>query len=165
MKRFVELLRPFVIQKTTSTTLEDFSVVAKWQQQAKERFSPLVMERGLILWSAAADADCIGGRIVIGAATWSSVDMRLLDELADTVSAGRAGDDRIEVFHFDENANAAATQADLDGRIPGLKLSSIFEPPIVGWWQDGAHRRSLWGFEAVRFLIERYRLSMNLAAR
>ncbi len=78
-----------------------------------------------------------GVRVLIGVATWSGYDMRLLDVIAETIARDPGKAPTVEVF----NTAACKQHSDFREYIP--KLGDVLQVPVVGVWRDG--RLEKWG--------------------
>jgi hypothetical protein len=114
------------------------------QQRAVEGEFPAVVARTpLRLWTPDSRIPAGGTRLVIGVATWSGYDMRLLDVLAEALSRRQASDfPVVEVF----NTADCRDHRDFARYIPNL--GSVLQTPVVGIWRDGRFEWSGQGYEA-----------------
>lgn len=81
----------------------------------------------LTLWAYGAPIPSTGRFLLVGVATWSGYDMKLLDILEQSIG----GPDVIGVFDTAE----CKSDEDFDARIPGI--GTVFQPPVVGLWEQG----------------------------
>jgi len=81
----------------------------------------------LRLWSKQDRVPTRGRFLLVGVATWSGYDMKLLDALEQTDS----GPDLIGVF---DTADCKSNE-DFNSRIPGI--GDVFQMPAVGLWENG----------------------------
>lgn len=90
-------------------------------------------------------------RVLIGVATWSQHDMKLLDELERKLSDSPIAGDRVEIFDISD------TRAEeFDKYIPGI--GRVFQTPILGIWEKGILVAARSGARARDLLVERYEL-------
>ena len=75
-----------------------------------------------------------GVRFLIGVATWSHQDMRLLDNIEKALLEHKYDNDRVDVFDFWSECH---TQEELDRYIPGMDIGAIYHSPVVGRWENG----------------------------
>ena len=140
MTRFTQLLAPSGIDVPSSQ-----------QEYARKQFPELVSRSNLRLWKPGDEIPNNKPRLLLGVATYSDSDMRLLDALDERVGVGT--EERVDVF----NVLDCKSQSDFAKYVPGI--SRVFQSPVVGVWEDGTLKRSLSGSEARHFLIDRYKLS------
>lgn len=81
----------------------------------------------LTLWAKHDAAPTTGRFLLVGVATWSGYDMKLLDALEHSVG----GPDVIGVFDTAE----CKSDEDFESRIPGV--GPVFQTPVVGLWEQG----------------------------
>jgi len=113
------------------------------QQRAVEHEFLAVLARApLRSWSPGSAIPASGTRLVIGVATWSGYDMRLLDVIAEAMSRQTSGAPVVEVF----NTADCREQRDFARYVPNL--GSISQTPVVGVWRDGQLEWSGQGHEA-----------------
>jgi hypothetical protein len=113
------------------------------QQRAVEQEFPAVVARTpLRWWSPDSGVPARGTRLVIGVATWSGYDMRLLDVIVEALSRRQAGHPVVEVF----NTADCREPSDFDRHIPNL--GTVLQTPVVGVWHDGQLEWSGQGYEA-----------------
>lgn len=140
MHRFTQLLAPSGID-----------VPSNQQEYARKQFPELVSRSNFQLWKLGDEIPNNGQRLVLGVATYSNSDMRLLDALDETVGVGT--EERVDVF----NVLDCKSQSDFDMYVPGI--AKVFQSPVLGVWEDGTLKRTLSGNEARDFLVDRYKLS------
>jgi hypothetical protein len=118
MKRFLELFQRRTTPPPGQIHADDRSVLF-----------PEVVSRSprLTLWGKNDAAPAIGRFLLIGVATWSGYDMKLLDALEQTPD----GPEVIGVF----DTAGCKSNEDFEARIPGLGM--VLQTPAVGLWEDG----------------------------
>lgn len=89
------------------------------------------------LWDPTDAVPSRGTHLLVGTATWSGYDMKLLDLLAQ--AAG--GPAVIGVF----DTNDCRSIEDFRRRIPGIELP--YQTPVVGVWRDGRLEAAEWGYK------------------
>jgi hypothetical protein len=102
------------------------------QGQAERQFPLLTARSHLHLWRPGDTICSTGRRILIGVATYSIHDLRLLDVVEQLLS--QSNDNRllrVDVF----SAHQCQTQDDFDKYVPGI--GPVFQTPVVGIWEDG----------------------------
>jgi hypothetical protein len=110
---------------------------------ADREFPSLVASSPFHLWRPGEPVPEQGIRLLIGVATWSGYDMRLLDVIAEATSRRQAsGFPVVEVF----NTADCRQPRDFTRYIP--KLGSVSQTPVVGVWRDGQLEWSGQGYEA-----------------
>jgi hypothetical protein len=118
-----------------------------WQDPtwADRRFAPLLDKSPLRPWKPDDPVSKSGERWLIGVATWSGFDMRLLDVVAGALSRNSEPMPVVEVFNTAECRSAA----DFKRYIPKLM-------PVVGAWQDGRLDWTGQGYEAREHAARRF---------
>ncbi|HJT76734.1 MAG TPA: hypothetical protein VJ739_05985 [Gemmataceae bacterium] len=106
----------------------------------EREFPAAVAGSSLRLWRPGDPLSDHGTRILIGIATWSGYDMRLLDVVEEGMARGSAP--AVAVF----NTSDCRTQDDFNKYVPGL--GAVYQTPVVGIWQDGRLEWSGQGAEA-----------------
>ena len=135
MTRFIDLLRKYE------------HLPPGEQQSRVEREFPEVSAEGPLHWLRPGEArDPSGIRLVIGVATYSQDDMRLLDAVAQAVANRNGMPIHVDVF----STLSCKTPGDFDAYVPGL--GNVFQTPVAGLWIDGVPREKAWG-AAARKLI------------
>jgi hypothetical protein len=111
-------------------------------------FEVAVAHSRLRLWKPSDPIADRGIRVLVGTATWSGYDMRLLDVIDEALA--RMGTDAplIEVF----DASYLPSQEAYRDYIPGLPM--VFHTPVAGVWHDGVLRERAEGYDA-RELVAR----------
>jgi hypothetical protein len=117
------------------------------QADAERRFPDTVARSHLRLWSPGQAIPARGKRLLVGVATYSPSDLRLLGQIDEAVSRGTVPV-QVEVF----STRLCPAHEDLDRYIPGI--GKVFQTPVVGLWEDGVLRDRAWG-KAGRDLIVR----------
>jgi hypothetical protein len=100
------------------------------QQDLDVRFPSVVASSPFRLWSPGKAIPAKGKRLLVGVATWSAYDMRLLDAVAQALRK-QPCDLTVEVFNV---ADCASPQA-FDRYVPGI--GPVFHTPVAGLWSDG----------------------------
>jgi hypothetical protein len=99
-------------------------------------------------WKPGAPITDRGTRVLVGVATWSGYDMRLLDVIDEALGRQDGEAPRVEVF----NASYLPNQDVFEQYIPGLP--PVFHTPVVGVWRDGILQERAEGYNA-RELVAR----------
>jgi hypothetical protein len=116
------------------------------QRRAQAEF-PAALARGpLRVWSPDA-ASGTGRCLVLGVATWSRYDLRLLDLISGRLSK-RGTDCSVYVFDID----TVLAPDEMERRVPGQRVPH--HSPVVGLWHDGRFVESECGY-AGRHLVYR----------
>jgi hypothetical protein len=111
-------------------------------------FPATVAASRLRLWSPGDPIPDTGTRILIGTATWSGYDMRLLDVIDEALGHMNGRAPVVEVF----NAGSLTRQEAFDDYIPSI--GEVLQMPVVGVWQDGRLVEQASGY-AARELVAR----------
>jgi hypothetical protein len=91
----------------------------------------------LKLWRRGDPVPEVGRFLLVGVATWSGYDMKLLD----LVEQSPDGPEVVGVFDTAE----CKSDADFETRIPGI--NTVYQMPAVGLWEDGKLVAQGWGHE------------------
>ncbi len=138
MSRFLNLLRPRGTELPGET-----------QQIALKEFPQAMQESGLRWWKPDMDVPLHGRRLLIGVATYSLADMRLLDLVEgyrQSVGSQPPGRGR-GILNIDVIDVAACRRpSDFATYIPGI--TKVFATPVVGLWEEGALQKALSGAQA-----------------
>ncbi len=97
---------------------------------ADRRFPELVSASPFRLWRPGDPIAECDVRYLIGVATWSGYDMRLLDVIAEALSRNSVNPPAIDVF----NTADCRRREDFAAYIPGL--SEVMQTPVVGFWRN-----------------------------
>jgi hypothetical protein len=89
-----------------------------------------------------------GSRLLIGVATYSERDLKLLDLLAELLEQREENLPHIDVF----DTLDCKSQQDFDKYIPGI--GKVFQTPVAGYWQDAILQDKAWG-KSARDLVEK----------
>ncbi|MBI1915898.1 MAG: hypothetical protein HYS12_14355 [Planctomycetes bacterium] len=100
------------------------------QKNLDARFSSVVSTSPFRLWSPGNPIPAKGKRLLIGVATWSAYDMKLLDAVSQALPRPPV-DLTVEVFNV---ADCSSPEA-FDRYVPDI--GRVFQTPIVGLWSDG----------------------------
>src|SRR5262249_27284589 len=90
-----------------------------------------VAESRLHWWSPGNPVCERGKRLLIGVATYSEYDMRLLDLLDDALGESRCSSIHVDVFDVLD----CPTMDDFDRYVPGVGI--VLQTPVVGVWENG----------------------------
>jgi hypothetical protein len=104
--------------------------LAHSQKKADDAFPSVVATSPFRLWRPGDLLPATGKRLLIGVATWSAYDMKLLDAVSQALQRLPSGL-RVEVFNV---ADCSSPEA-FDHYVPGI--GSVFHTPVVGLWADG----------------------------
>lgn len=113
---------------------------------ADRQFPGLIASSPFRLWHPNDPISEHGPRYLIGVATWSGYDMRLLDVIAEVLSRNPVDPPAIDVF----NTSDCSQQQDFDHYISGL--SAVLHTPVLGFWNNGQLAYSAQGQAAREFL-------------
>lgn len=130
MMRFYDLPRVEIDAKCSPTNLGE----------ADRAFPTLVAKSHLHLARPDEPIPAKGLRILLGIATWSEYDLRLLDVVNDALSESNRPHMTVDVFNI-----GGLQSGDFEKLIPGL--GPIYQTPIVGIWRDGVLIEKGAGFE------------------
>jgi hypothetical protein len=115
------------------------------------KLSELLSHSSLGLWQLGDGVPGVPSRVLVGVATWSGYDMRLLDELNETCMRRPNPNERIEIFDTND-----VRQEQLDEYVPGI--GKVVGLPVVGIWENGILIQKESGAVALNLLIDRYSL-------
>ena len=131
MIKFHDLLQP-----------RDGLSVGELQESAKRSFPLLVDKSTFKSWSPGKPTSSQGKRLLIGVATYSEADLKLLD-LLEEVLQGRA-ENTLSIDLF--NTLDCKSHDDFDNYIPGI--GKVFQTPVAGLWENGVLKEKAWGKSA-----------------
>ncbi len=126
---------------------QGFSYDPGW---ADRQFPALVEQGPLRLWHPDMPIPDRGTRFLLGVATWSGYDMRLLDIIVDSQRRVPQNDLIVEVFNVAE----CRRTSDLRDYIP--KIRQVFHTPVVGIWQNGRWQDARQGHAARNLVALRF---------
>jgi hypothetical protein len=113
---------------------------------ADRRFSDLAASSPFHLWTPGDPIPERDVRYLLGVATWSGYDMRLLDVIAEAIRQHPFNPPAIDVF----NTADCREQQDFDRYISGI--DAVLHTPVVGFWNNGLLKVSVQGHAAREFL-------------
>ena len=121
-------------------------------QRRAELELPLVLSRSnLHFWRLGEIIISDTTRFLVGVATWSLYDLRLLDALdAEFANGNRV--ERVDVFDID----SCRTQEDVSAFIPNI--GKVFDAPVVGVWRNELQIKHASGYEGRKLLVEAFGL-------
>ncbi|HWG47497.1 MAG TPA: hypothetical protein VN688_32340 [Gemmataceae bacterium] len=120
---------------------------------ADRRFSELVAASPFHLWHPGDPIPERDVRYLIGVATWSGYDMRLLDALAEALTAHPNDPPVIDVF----NTADCPHPQDFHRYISGL--GTVSHTPVMGFWNNGELKWSGQGYDAREWIAGIFDLS------
>lgn len=123
------------------------------QQRAVEEFPSVVRQSHMELWQPGQDLINGDHGVWIAIATYSVLDLELLDALEAKLSCE---EQKQSIYVFD--VFAFPEFGDFEKYLPGI--GKVFQTPIIGAWTDGILEEKLWGAEARQWLVRRYELSL-----
>ncbi|HKE55315.1 MAG TPA: hypothetical protein VKB46_01395 [Pyrinomonadaceae bacterium] len=133
--------------KTFLSLLDGDAPPSQQQALASKELPQRLAESKLRNWSPGMPISGQGERVLIGIATWSIYDLKLLDSVQD--STVRFPTDRvIDVFDVDQ----CKSSEDFDLYVPGIGM--VYQTPIVGVWRQGVKVSSAWGASGRELLKE-----------
>jgi hypothetical protein len=118
MNRFFDLFRSQTPPPPGAIYADDRSVLFPGVVTNSTRFK---------LWEQGESVPPVGRFLLVGVATWSGYDMKLLDVLEQTTT----GPNVIGVFDIAD----CKSDHDFETRIHGI--GPVFQTPVVGLWEDG----------------------------
>ncbi len=98
---------------------------------ADRQLPKLLAGTPLRLWAPVDPVSDRGVRLLVGVATWSGYDMRLLDVMAEGLLRGRTAVSDVDIF------NTADCQRHADFRRYIPKLRTVLQMPVAGVWVSG----------------------------
>jgi hypothetical protein len=131
MNQFIDLLR----SKANGWRPSD-------QLEASRRFPDVVATSPFHLWRPGDPIFTEGNRLLLGVATWSGYDMRLLDVIQQTLADRQVTGLRVDVF----NVEACQSPESFEHFIPGVGV--VYQTPVAGLWEDGVLRQHASGYAA-----------------
>lgn len=100
------------------------------QKDLEDRFPSVVSTSPFRLWSPGNPIPAKGKRVLIGVATWSAYDMKLLDAVSQVLQRSPL-DLMVDVF----NVADCSSLESFERYMPGI--GRVFQTPVVGLWSDG----------------------------
>jgi hypothetical protein len=100
------------------------------QKTLDDRFPSVVSTSAFRLWSPGNPIAAKGKRLLIGVATWSAYDMKLLDAVSEVLQRASV-DLTVDVFNV---ADCPSPEA-FEEYVPGI--GRVFQTPVVGLWSEG----------------------------
>lgn len=120
------------------------------QRIACERFHAAAARSLMPFWRLGETFPIKGTHVLLGVATYSLEDLRLLDVLESKLS-NQAG--RRETIHLFD-VSACSEMEDFERYLPGI--GKVFQTPVVGLWEDGVLRYKAQGASATAWLQQRF---------
>ncbi len=117
---------------TLFETFSDRTRLAPDSADADDWFSAAVAGSPFHLWSPGDPIPERGTRVLLGVATWSGYDMRLLDVVDKAVTESTSAAPKVDVFNMADCKRPGAFQK----YIPQLR--QVFHSPVAGVWREGA---------------------------
>jgi hypothetical protein len=102
------------------------------QRFVEAHFPDEVAVSNLRLWQPGNAVPTTGKRFLIGVATYSVYDMRLLDVVDEFLGQGKSGLFQVDVFSVAQ----CKSQEDFGKYISDL--GTVLQTPVVGLWEEGA---------------------------
>ena len=125
---------------------------AEVQRRASQELPFVLAKSNLHLWSLGDAIVSNGTRFLIGVATWSSYDLRLLDALDKVLSDGKRTE-RIDVFNLD----SCQTQEEISAFV--ANIGKVIEMPVVGVWHNRLQTKQASGYAGRSILVEAFALN------
>ena len=122
---------------------------------AESEFRTLLNASRTKLWKPGDPIYRNGIRFLVGVATWSRQDMRLLDNIEKALLEHKYDNDRVDIFDFWSECHI---QEELDRYIPGMEINAIFHSPVVGRWENGILTAKTSGFRGRNLLLSYFGL-------
>jgi hypothetical protein len=123
------------------------------QAQASKLFPNVVEDSQMEIWRPDdSPFEPHDQNVLIGVATYSLEDLKLLDEIEQRLRV-RSVPEKISVFDI----SAFTEMGDFERHLPGI--GKVFQTPVVGFWRNGQLTEPLSGAAARDWLVERYELS------
>jgi hypothetical protein len=128
---------------------------AEEQQEAYRRLPFVLSQSPLHYWSPEEEVYAQGTRFLVGVATWSHYDLKLLDALDKALAKGKSKD-RVDVFNIDN----CRTMEDLERYIP--EAGKMYQTPMVAEWRDGVKIQQACGYAGIEILIKHFGLKYSI---
>ena len=122
------------------------------QRRASQELPFVLAKSNLHLWSLGDSIVSNGTRFLIGVATWSLYDLRLLDALDEVLSLGKRAE-RIDVFNLD----SCQTQEEISAFV--ANIGKVIATPVVGVWRDGLQVEQASDYAGRNILVEVFALN------
>ena len=128
--------------------LTDASMNAEEQQRfAAAHFPDELSAHGMRLWRPGESYSLVAERYLLGVATYSVDDLKLMDMVDFDMRNGRFGEASLDFFDM----SRIKRMAEFEEYIPGI--TPVNQSPILGVWRDGILVERLQGYAARRRLI------------
>ena len=155
MKPSFSQLRDFGMENRTRSTLLSEKERLSLVKQCEDHFVYLVARSYFRLWQPEDTINPQGSYWLLGVAIWSHYDIRLLEELANTLSANSAKD-RIDVFDIDNEEYRRCFEIHyLDGKV-------IHGAPVLAHWEDGRLIKTEQAGLALRYVVTHFQLPQSI---
>lgn len=132
--------RDSVVRKTMTLFVHD-------ADRAAWRFAEVVGRSALRSWRPGDPSAASGRRLLIGVATYSVYDMRLLDVLDEAMRRADSQALQIDVFDIEP----CRSHTDFSQYIPGV--GKVFQTPVFGIWVDGRLQETAQGAQARKQIL------------
>lgn len=128
-----------------------FDNTVEAQRRAELALPFILAKSNLHLWNIGDAVLPHSIRFLIGVATWSLSDLRLLNAL-NAVLLNEKRTERVDVFNLD----VCQTQTDILAFV--ANLDKVYQSPVVGVWYDGEQIKQACGYDGRQILIEHFAL-------
>jgi|ERR1700733_10600791 len=132
--------------------------IAEQKDYVRLRLPEMLSGSHLNLWRIGDPVITLPRRVLLGIATWSLYDLKLLDSLAESLDLAHAGEERVDVFDVDEEVDSKVLlEHHFEKYIPGI--GKVFNTPFVGIWENGVLNQKGSGAEGRKLIADRYKLN------
>lgn len=122
--------------------------IAAQQERASTQFPLVVARSNLKLWTPGDSITSVGTRVIVGvAASYSSFELALLDQLHEKLSLPQFSCVRVDTF---DAGNEPTFQ--FEAYIPGI--GKVVNTPLAAIWDNGKLRESGFAIAAVNLLVK-----------
>jgi len=142
-----ETIATFFALYAEASARQGFRADPEWA----DRQFPLLVARGpLRLWRPDMPIAEQGIRLLLGVATWSGYDMRLLDLIIDSKRRIPREESIVDLF----NVADCRRPGDVRNYVP--KLRQVFHTPVFGVWRNGRFQEARQGHQARNLVALRF---------
>jgi hypothetical protein len=137
---------------------KDHLPIAQQKDYVRLRLPEMLSGSHLNLWRIGDPVSTLPKRVLLGFATWSLYDLKLLDALAERLERSHPGDERLDVFDVDADIDSKVhLKRRFEKYIPGI--GTVLNTPAVGIWENGILKQKAKGVEARKLIVDRYKLN------
>jgi len=123
--------------------------VGEIQADAAQKLGAMLRSAGIPVREPDGRIPLQGRHLILGVASFSTVDLQLLDELAQALDGSRADAQRVAVFDLQQ----CRDQHDVARYLPGA-FGPVWNTPVLGIWDNGSLARRIDGVAGCRQMLQ-----------